>query len=113
MLYKSDPPVAIIILTTAILKDLYQNGKESKLMEIAMAPDSIRKMKKYITEGLENSGHFRTKAAATRMLSDLNRLKHTAIDHIKDGERQAKRAAGLDQKAALEVKKPVGKAFSV
>jgi hypothetical protein len=47
------------------------------------------------------------------MLSDLNRLKHTAIDHIKDGERQAKRAAGLDQKAALEVKKPVGKAFSV
>ena len=78
------------ILTKAILKDLHRKGKTDRLMGIAVAPDSVKKMKKYITEGLENSGKLRTKAAATQFLSDINGLKLTAIGYIANKERAAK-----------------------
>ena len=97
------------ILTKAILKDLYKKGKTDRLMELAIAPDSVKKMQKYITEGLEDSGQFRTKASATQMISDINGLKLKAIGYITDRERranQAGNAAGMERKAASAERKP-------
>ena len=98
------------ILTKAILKDLYKRGKTDRLMELAVVPDSVNTMKKYITEGLKDSGMFRSKATATQMISDLNGLKLKAIGYITDRERQAQQAgrnAGVVRNVAPAERKPV------
>ncbi len=88
------------LLTQAIIKDNYERYGQDKIMDIAINPDSLKKMQKFISDGLEKDGAFTNKAIARKTLTDITGMKSKAIDYIKEGESAEKARQDLKNREA-------------